>query len=244
MVTYSLLQVSLDQTIDRQTLEQAASTVPSVAHADCVQIQRDLHGILVSHLPLHEAQTFQAALKLHGFLTHLVADQDLPTLHEPFTVQRIRIQGDILTFTDALGRTQSRPRHELVFVAGGFLSLSKIHFSLNSTDPATPHRPEHITSGTEFRLDFFFWSAPHRLRASLSQESTLFYQDRPMRLRDTALIFGAMLDLQELLPPSRITAGLQRLDTTTFYPSLKSYEEEIRWHFHHLQSAAKTSPDR
>jgi hypothetical protein len=42
------------------------------------------------------------------------------------------------------------------------------------------------------------------------------------------------MDLQELLPPERVGAGLRRSDTKTFYPSLRSYEEEIRWHFHRL----------
>lgn len=235
MVTYSLLQVSLDQTISREDLEDASVSVPSVARGDCAFMVRDLFGVLVSHLPLDEAQTFQTELKRRGFPTDVVADRDLPTLHEAFTVQKIELQGDVLSFTDTLGRVQTRPREGLVFVAGGFLTQSRIRHSLVAMGDAETDRPESQNAVPEFRLDFFFWSAPHRLRASISSESMMFFQKRPMRLRDTALLMGAMMDLQELLPRERVGAGLRRPDTQIFYPSLKSYEEEIRWHFYRLK---------
>ena len=66
----------------------------------------------------------------------------------------------------------------------------------------------------------------------------MFFHGRPLRLRDTALLLGAMMDLRELLPPERVAAGLKRSDTQTAYPSLKRYEEEIRWHFHRLTPRA------
>jgi hypothetical protein len=238
MATYSLLQVSLDQTIDRDALEDASVVVPSVARADCASMQRDLFGVLVSHLPLEEARIFQAELKRRGFPTDVVADHDLPTLHEAFTIQRIELQGNVLCFTDTVGRVQTRPREGLVFVAGGFLTQNRIKHSLIAMGDADMDRPEQQTSSPEFRLDFFFWSAPHRLRASISAESMMFFQQRPMRLRDTALLLGAMMDLQELLPRERVGAGLRRPDTKIFYPSLKSYEEEIRWHFYRLKTAS------
>lgn len=236
MVTYSLLQVSLDQTISRQKLEEAACAAPSIARADCAQMQRSLFGILVSHLPLQEAIAFQAELKRLGFPTEVIADHDLPTLHEAFTVQRIEIHDHVLSFTDTLGRVQTRPKEGLVFIAGGFLTQSKIKHSLVAMGDAETDRAEHQSIVPEFRLDFFFWSAPHRLRASISAENTMFFQKRPVRLRDTALLLGAMMDLQELLPPERISDGIRRADTKIFYPSIKSYETEIRWHFYRLKS--------
>jgi hypothetical protein len=72
------------------------------------------------------------------------------------------------------------------------------------------------------------------LSALLSAENTMFFRNRPLRLRDTAQLLGAMMDLRELLPSERVGAGLKRSDTNNFYPSLKSYEEEIRWHFYRL----------
>lgn len=78
MTTYSLLQVSLEQTIDRESLEMASDVVPSLARADCAHLQRDFFGIVVSNLPLQEATAFQAELKRRGFPTDLVADHELP----------------------------------------------------------------------------------------------------------------------------------------------------------------------
>lgn len=247
MNTYSLLQVSLDQTIDRESLEEASVVVPSIARADCARLQRELFGIVVSNLPLEEAKAFQAELKRRGFPTDVVADDELPVLHEPFTVQRIEIRDKALLFTDSMGRQQTRVLDDLVFVAGGFLTKSTTQSTTGSEVGMLSPRPNsspyslpraerrHFQEDMQvFRIDLFFWNAPNRLSASLSAESTMFFRGRPLRLRDTALLLGAMMDLQELLPRERVGAGLRRSDTTTFYPSLRSYEEEIRWHFHRL----------
>lgn len=249
MTTYSLLQISLDQTIDRESLEEASQSVPSVARGDCAQIQRDLFGIVVSQLSLEEAKAFQVELKRHGFPTELVADHELPVLHEAFTVQRIELREKALLFTDTMGRVQTRNPEDLVFVSGGFLTRSKMKSDL-VMETGNPDRPRELQHAArlerqyrfdavpEFRLDFFFWSAPNRIRASVSAESMMFFQSRPVRLRDTALLLGAMMDLREILPPERVGAGLMRSDTKNFYPSLRSYEEEIRWHFHRLTPRA------
>ncbi|MEO5916613.1 MAG: hypothetical protein ABIS50_20425 [Luteolibacter sp.] len=249
MSTFSLLQVSLDQTIDRESLEEASDAAPSVARADCAGMQRDLFGIVVSGLSFEEATAFQAALKLQGFATDVVADSEIPVLHEAFTIQRIDLAKDALIFTDTIGREQSRPLEELVFIAGGFLTQRKsktewkmgvrhISSSNGSLDIPTPERQHKEENVPEFRLDFFFSSSPNRLRASVSADSMMFFRGRPLRLRDTALLLGAMMDLQEILPPDRVGAGLKRSDTKNAYPSLRSYEEEIRWHFHRLKSRA------
>lgn len=245
MSTYSLLQISLDQTIDRQSLADASVAVKSVARADCAHLQRDLFGIVISDLPLDDAQIFQAELKRRNFLTELVADDELPVLHDEFSIQRIEIEAESLSFADAMGRVQSRAMEELVFVAGGFLNHSKmksilvkgtVNSQVGRISEFFPEleRQNLVVEASEFRLDFFFCSAPHRLRASVSAESVVFFHGRPLQLKERALLLGAMMDLQELLPPERVGAGLKRLDTKTFYPSLRSYEEEIRWHFYRL----------
>ena len=143
MPTYSLLQISLDHRIDRESLEEASEGVPSVAKVDCALMARDLFGIVVSGLAFDEASAFQVALKRKGFPTELVADDEIPVLHDPFTIQRIEI-------------------------------------------------------------------------------------------RKSGLVFTAMMDLQELLPNERVGSGLKRPDTKNAYPSLRCYEEEIRWHFYRL----------
>lgn len=243
MSTFSLLQISLDQTIDLESLEEASVTVSSVARADCPAIQRDLFGIVISGLPLEEATTFQGALRSRGFETKIVADHEITVLHEAFTIQRINFKEDTLIFTDTMGREHSRLREELIFVAGGFLTQRKTRTEwkmgtqhVSRPNIPMPEKERKEEAVPEFRLDFFFSSPPFRLRASVSAESMMFFHDRPLRLRDTALLFGAMMDLRELLPAERVGSGLKRTDTKNAYPSLRSYEEEIRWHFHQLKS--------
>jgi hypothetical protein len=247
MATFSLLQESLAGRISWKALEEASTAVPSVARADCARMSLDLFGIVVSGLPLDEAETFQTALKQRGLPTHVVADAEIPLLHEAFTIQRISIAENALTFTDAMGRARVRPITDLVFIAGGFLSRDKVvsKMMLHSRDTwerESGHFPRlesrKVTEDfPEFRLDFFFTTAPNRLRATVSAESMMFFHDRPVRLRDTTLLLGAILDLRELLPSDRICEGLKQPNTQTYYPSLKSYEEEIRWHFYGFKAA-------
>ncbi len=248
MTTFSLLQESLTSRISREVLEEVSTGVPSIARADCARMSQDLFGIVVSGLPLEEANTFQAALKQHGFPTHVVADSEIPLLHDAFTIQRIDISENALTFTDAMGRESIRPLVDLVFIAGGFLSRAKMVSKLvlqsrdaweqNSTHVPRLESRKVTEEFPEFRLDFFFTTAPHRLRTTVSAESIMFFRDRPVRPRDTALLLGAILDLRELLPPDRLSEGLKQSDTRTYYPSLNSYEEEIRWHFHGFKARA------
>jgi hypothetical protein len=171
----------------------------------------------------------------------VVSDDDIPVLHEPFTIQRIQIREKRLIFTDSLGRDSIRPIEELVFIAGGFLTQTKMKSELIPENIATRSREEAYNTGLErkftsydlpeFRLDFFFWSSPNRLRASVTADGVLYFHGRPVRLKDTTLLLGAMMDLRELLPSERVGSGLKRSDTKNAYASLRSYEEEIRWHF-------------
>ena len=89
METYSLLQLSLDQTIERAALEVATDAVRGITRMDCPRILRERSGILVSGLERDDALAFQAALNGHHFPTTIVSDEHLPLLHESFQIQRI-----------------------------------------------------------------------------------------------------------------------------------------------------------
>jgi hypothetical protein len=80
---YALLQLSLDQTIRREDLEEATVLAPSVARADCALIQRELFGIVVRNLEYEEASALQAALRARNFPTEVVEESALPTLPPP-----------------------------------------------------------------------------------------------------------------------------------------------------------------
>lgn len=245
--TFSVLQSSLDQAIPLTALEVAADVAASIVRADVPALHRDLFGIIVSNLPATEAHAVQAVLARHGFPTEVVDDNDLPILHEPFTIQRIDFADEGLLLTDMMGREQFRPFTDLVFAAGGFLDEAKLKSKLvpppgwfekrsssNEWQSNRTHREHSLDDVRTFRLDLFFSAAPNRLRASVSADSMMFFRGRPLRLRDTALLLGAKMDVRQLLPHERLTSGLIQADTTLVYPSKRSYEEEIRWKFYQI----------
>lgn len=249
METFSLLQTSLDQSIVRQSLEDASDAAPSVARADCARMQRELFGILVSRLGRDEALAFQAELKRRDFPTEVVADKDLPVLHESFQIQRIELRGEALVLTDSMGRERPRPLTDLVFLAGGFLNRiefktewhQRLDFSAaegRGMPRLTNEREYREETELQFRLDFFFWAAPNRLHAALGKETAIFHQGKPLRLRDRAALIELMSALAKLLPPERLNAGLRDPQTGRIYPGFQRYEEEIRWHFHRLKPQA------
>lgn len=248
METFSLLQTSLDQTIDRASLEDASDAVRSVARADCARIQRELFGIVISNLERDEALAFQTALLKRNFPTELVADRDLPVLHESFQVQRIDHRGEVLVFTDSMGRERTRPLTDLVFLTGGFLNRIEFktewhqHLDFSGSEGRgggmprlTNEREFKEENELQFRLDFFFWAEPNRLHAVLGKETAIFHQGKPLRLKDRGGLIGMMSALAELLPPARVNSVLRAPASGRVYSNLQSYENEIRWHFHRLK---------
>jgi hypothetical protein len=243
METYSLLQESLDQTIERAALEDATDAVRSIARMDCPRILRERSGILISGLERDDALAFQAALKRHHFPTTVVNDNQLPLLHESFQIQRIEQREEVLVFTDSMGRLRTKPVSDLVFLAAGFLRRiefkTETQLKLNPrTDGEGPmfitERETHEEAATEFRLDFFFTAAPHRLNALLCAETAIFFQGQPVRMKNQVAMDGLLAAMGRLLPPERLNSVLRDPASAGIFPNSHCYEKEIRWHFHRL----------
>jgi hypothetical protein len=245
--TFSLLQTSLDQLIDRRSLEDASQAVLSVARADCARLQRELFGIVISGLPHEEAMAFQAELARRDFSTEVVADRNLPVLHESFQIQRIESRCEVLVLTDSMGREQVRPLPDLVFLAGGFLNRIEFktewhqHLDFSGSEGRGGGMPRLINerefkeeTELQFRIDFFFWSAPHRLNATLGRETAIFHQGRPLRLKNDDALRELLVTMASLLPADRLNSCLREPQSIRIYPNLQCYEEEIRWHFRRL----------
>lgn len=193
MPTFSLLLKSLDQTIDRKSLEDASVSARSIARADCARLHREMSGILVSQLEMDEAVAFQQALRARNFPTDVVADADIPALPPGLQIQRIEHRDEVLVLTDSMMRERVRPLSDLVFLAAGF--VNRLDFKTETRqflDFGGPRggAPSMVTerelveeNETQFRVDFFFWSEPHRLHAVLSDETTIFHEGNPVRMR-------------------------------------------------------------
>lgn len=249
METFSLLFKSLDQTITRESLEVASDAAASVARADCPRLLRENSGILVSRLPRDEAHALQAALAGRGYETEVVSDASLPVLHETYQVQRVEIREEALVLTDSMGRERLRPLTDLVFLAAGFLNRIEFKTEVHQRLDFRGHEgrgagmPKLVTERefkeeTElvFRMDFFFWSEPNRFHLVLTNETSIFHQGAPIRMKLRGAIERMMSDFAKLLPPERLNRPLRDPLQPRVYPSLASYENEIRWHFHRLKS--------
>ena len=247
METYSLLQLSLDQTIERAALEVATDAVRGITRMDCPRILRERSGILVSGLERDDALAFQAALNGHHFPTTIVSDEHLLLLHESFQIQRIEHRDDVLLLTDSIGRMRTKELSDLVFLAAGFLGRiefkSETQLKFNSrSDGEGPmfitERETHEETTTEFRLDFFFTEPPNRLHALLGKETAIFHQGQPVRLKNQAAMDELLAAMGQLLPPDRLNSVLRDPASAGIYPNSHCYEKEIRWHFHRLIASA------
>jgi hypothetical protein len=246
MKTFSLLQLSLDQKIDRRDFEDASRSVTSVSRQDCAMLHRQLYGIVVSNLPEEEAQAFQAELARRDFPTVLVPDGELPLLPDSFQIQRIDLQEENLVFTDSIGRSRIRPVAELEFLAAGVVSRlhfksawnQHLDFGIESTGTArliTEHEL-YEESELEFRLDFFFSTSPARQHASACAVSTICYQDTLLRLPDTDGLRELATGMAVLLPDGRLSSYFRNPESHPPYRTLRNYQNEIRWHLHGLET--------
>ncbi len=248
MPTFSLLLESPDQEIDRTSLEDASVSVRSIARADCARLHREMNGILVSGLDQGDAEAFHRALLTRNFPTRVVADADIPTLHQGFQIQSITIREEVLLLTDSMGRERVKPISDLVFIASGFVNRLEVrsetkHFIDYSGPrggaPSVVTERELIEENqSAFRMDFFFWSDPHRLQWVLAEDSAIFHQGRPIRLRNTEALLRVSQSMAALLPPERLSIDACTPGHTRIHPNLRSYENGIRWHFHRLKRTA------
>jgi len=243
MSTYSLLQLTFDQTISREDMENAADVLETLARPDIAKLHRELFGIVASGLRWDEANAFRMELEKYSYPTEVVADQEVPELPPISAIQRIVLREQELEFTNGMGRVQTRDLAELLFIGGGFLKqveekVSKVVRTNLSTRKHEPMRyimrTTHMEDVPKFCFDFFFSTAPHRLQVLIIPENAAFYQGQLLRLRHPEQILTARNDFRGLLPVDRLTSGMLRDDMQTVYPTMASYVEEIRWRFHRL----------
>lgn len=253
METYSLLVEELDQWIDRDALEAASDMVPSIARADCPRLHRELFGVLASGLSHADAMAFRIALRERGFAVNVVADDEVPVLPESYGMQRVVYHGEVLIFTDAMGRMEVRPLADLVFAAGGKMDKAKVKFTMMvetplessleyqmlnkweyAVEPRMGEQRSSVATERHFRVDYFFASEPHRLSMHLAQDGAFFFQDQAVRLAKPETCQNVLAETRKLLPDARLNSGITRPELSLVYPSQHAYEKEIRWHFHRL----------
>ena len=244
-MSFSLLLHALEPKPDRKALEEITVDVPSVARADAATILRGWFGIVSSGLPFEDAQAFQSGLRTLGCETDIVADGDIPALHPDFRCHLIDLTAESLILTTAMNRRQERGRDEFVFAAAGIVERERpvsdyemqTEVRFFEGGAYTTQVPTRVTKFVEmdyFRIDLFFSREPHRISLEMDKDSVITYGGRPLRMKNRTELTVLLADLFSLLPPDRMNRGLRELSTQALYPSLQTYEEEIRWAFYRL----------
>lgn len=244
-MNFSLLLHAIGPKPDRKALEEITVSVPSIARADAAGILRGWFGIVSSGLSYEEAQAFQVGLGTLGCETDIVPDGDIPSLHHDFRCHLIELSGESIILTNAMNRRQERRRNEFVFAAAGIVARERpvsdyemqteVRYTQNGA--YTTQVPTRVTEFVEkdyFRIDLFFSRKPHRISLEMDKDSIITYGGRPIRMKNRTEILVLLVDLKSLLPQERMNRGLRELSTETLYPSLQTYEEEIRWAFYRL----------
>jgi hypothetical protein len=244
-LNFSLLLHSLDPKPERKALEEITVNVPCVARADAAGILRSWFGIVSSDLSYEDAKAFQVGLRSLGCETDIVPDGDVPALHPDFRCHLIELTAESIILTNAMNRRQERRTDEFVFAAAGLFQRERpvSDFEIQTEvrymqgGAYTSQVPKRVTKSVEkgyFRIDLFFAQEPHRISLEMDRESVITYGGRPLRMKNRTELTVLLADLGSLLPPERMNRGLRELSTEALYPSLQTYEEEIRWAFYRL----------
>lgn len=244
-MNFSLLLHALEPKPDRKALEEITVDVPSVARADAAGISRGWFGIVSTGLSLEDATAFQAGLRTLGCETDIVPDGDIPSLHHDFRCHLIDLTAESIILTNAMNRRQERGRDEFVFAAAGIVERERPvsdyemqtevrFFEGGAYTTQVPTRVSKTVEKEYFRIDLFFAQEPHRISLEMDKDSVITYGGRPLRMKNRTELTVLLADLVSLLPPERMNRGLRELSTEALYPSLQTYEEEIRWAFYRL----------
>jgi hypothetical protein len=248
---FALLQRSLDQTIDREALEEAAAASHSIPRPDCARLQKELFGIVVDNLDHQHALALQGELNRRNFPTDVVDQAQLSALNEPTSGQEFKITPQALVIIDLYGTQVEYRWAKFVFAAAGYVLRIADRPIGRHLEPATdPFRPRYndvqvvvdykLQNVPQFRFDLFFDAEPYRWQWVWDRESIVRVNQQPIRLQDHEKFVGLLQELTGLLPAERLNSGIRKLSSGGYfvYSSVHAFEEEIIWSFYQLMRSA------
>jgi len=244
---YALLQRSLDQTIDRESLEDAAAASHSIPRPDCAHLQKELFGIVVDNLDHDRALALQQELGRRNFATEIVDQAQLAALNVPASGQEFQVKPHALIVVDLYGTEVEYPWEKFVFAAAGYVLRLADRPYHTHVEPATdPFRPRHLNvevvvdyklqNVPQFRFDWFFDIEPYRLQWIWDRESIVRVNQEPIGLKQHERFVLLLQQLTGFLPAERLNGGIRKLSSGGYfvYPSVHAFEEEIVWSFYQL----------
>lgn len=248
---YALLQRSLDQTIDRESLEDAAAASRSIPRPDCARLQKELSGIVVDNLDHDHALALQGELNRRNFLTDVVDQAQLAALNEPASGRDFQVSPQALIVADVYGTQVEYPWEKFVFAAAGYvlrIADRPIGKHLEPTMPGLRSTHNAVTvvvdyklqNVPQFRFDWFFDTEPYRLQWVWDRDSIVRVNQEPIRLQEHEKFVCLLQQLTGFLPADRLNGGIRKLSDGGYfvYPSVHAFEEEIIWSFYQLMRDA------
>jgi hypothetical protein len=248
---YALLQRSLDQTIDRVSLEDAAVASHSIPRPDCARLQKELFGIVVDNLDHDHALALQQELARRNFPTDVVDQAQLSGLNEPASAQEFQIKPDALVIVNLYGTEVEYPWEKFVFAAAGYVLRLADRPYHTHLEPATdPFRPRYsnvevvvdykLQNVPQFRFDLFFDAEPYRWQWIWDRESIVRVNQEPIGLQQHEKFVLLLQQVTGFLPVERLNSGVRKLSSGGYfvYPSVHAFEEEIVWSFYQLMRNA------
>jgi hypothetical protein len=244
---YALLQRSLDQTIDRESLEEAAAASHSIPRPDCARLQKELFGIVVDNLDQEHALALQGELNRHNFPTDVIDQTQLAALNEAASGQEFQVKPHALIVADVYGTQVEYPWEKFVFAAAGYVlriadrpigkHLEPAVDAFRSTHSAVKVVVDYkLQNVPQFRFDWFFDAEPYRWQWIWDRESIVRVNQEPIRLSQHEKFVLLLQQLTSFLPTERLNGGVRKLSSGGYfvYPSVRAFEEEIVWSFYQL----------
>jgi hypothetical protein len=217
MNTFSLLQLSLDQKIDRRDLEDAFQAQLLEKNFPTALVPDSELPLLPDSFHIQRIELNEESLVFTDSLGH---SRVRPLAELKFlaagVVSRLRFKSEWNQHLDcgieSTGTARLVTEHEL-----------------------------YEESEMEFRLDFFFNTSPERQHAAACTESTIHYQDTILRLRDMEGLRGLATAMAALLPAERLSSFFRNPESHPSYRTLRNYQNEIRWYLRGLEAAVSAS---
>jgi hypothetical protein len=239
-MTYAILQQSIDSLPTVEQLQQAFAAIPGLTKYDGAMQAKDAYGILASGLPSNSAAALQKVLHDLGVETFVADEASLPVLPPAKTLTRADPLATGLVLYDALGRPQSLPWSDVVFLAAGKVLLT--NFKRTYKDVVVSHGDRG--GGVVVRdLDVeelhlpnmlieIFLAGGDRYRIG-AKKCSYAYLGASVSQRSSDNFLALSRDLLRLAPVAFRNRGAALLagdpPKTMTYPTRHAFEEEITW---------------
>lgn len=240
--TFALLRQHIEPELPLPALIDAARSVTSIQEADCRRIPPHA-GILFQGLDKADALRLRDALNAQNLPVHLVEESRLFSLPLGRRAQALRLERDALVETDCVGREHRHPLPQVQWCGAGRLQevvyreknktkKRVVHSASGHARVETYHEKERgMADLASLRVEFLTSRDPWRIIWTCDGEQRRLLQNRPVGPGDPEPFESFVRDLRGRISPERLNPSIRQLDNGPLwvYPSLKTFEEEIRW---------------